>query len=112
VRPGFEVVAEAVAFRERVRRADAVVTGEGRVDMQSAFGKTTAGVRRVAGEEGKPVVCIAGSVEDDAAAGFDAIFVLEEERGSEGKSMESAAAVLESRAREAGRWLLGRGLLR
>ncbi|MEX1255570.1 MAG: glycerate kinase, partial [Dehalococcoidia bacterium] len=67
IRPGFDVVAGTVGLAERIDQADLVVTGEGRLDRQTTFGKTTAGVARLARAAGKPVVALAGSVEDDAA---------------------------------------------
>jgi glycerate kinase len=60
LRPGVEVVMEAVRLRERMEEADLVVTGEGTVDEQSAHGKTPAGVLRVAAEFGLPVVLLCG----------------------------------------------------
>jgi len=59
---GVEAVIEAVGLRERVRGSDLVITAEGRVDGQSAFGKAPAGVASVAKDEGVPVVVLAGSV--------------------------------------------------
>jgi glycerate 2-kinase len=67
LRPGIEVVMEAVAFREQVRRADLIITGEGRVDEQSFRGKTIAGVLEVALEEDVPAAVVCGA----AAARLD-----------------------------------------
>ena len=64
VRSGFEVVAEIVGLRERINRADIVVTGEGRLDGQTRFGKTVAGVTAIANELGAPVIVVPGSVGD------------------------------------------------
>jgi glycerate kinase len=78
LRPGVEIVTEAVGLDAAVRDADLVVTGEGRIDGQTIFGKTPIGVARVAKRHGKPVVGIAGSLRKDAdvvyAHGLDAIF--------------------------------------
>lgn len=58
--------------------ADMVVTGEGRLDAQTAMGKAPAGVARLAKRYGKPVVAFAGGIADGAqachAAGIDAFF--------------------------------------
>jgi glycerate kinase len=114
IAPGFDVVAEAAGFAGRVACADAVVTGEGRLDRQSGFGKTTAGVARVAREQGKPVVAIAGSIaggrQRDAARAFDAAFALGSEATAE-ESMGRARELLERAAEDAGAWLAGSGLL-
>lgn len=66
LRPGFEVVAEAVDLRSKVAAADLVLTGEGRVDGQTSTGKVPAGVARIAADHGVPVVVLAGSVAEDA----------------------------------------------
>ena len=71
IRPGFAVVADVLRLRERVARADLVVTGEGRLDRQSAFGKAVAGVAALAAAAGVPCLAVAGEVAgapDDRAA--------------------------------------------
>jgi len=60
--PGFDVVAEAVGLRERLDRADLVVTGEGRLDSSSWAGKVVGGVRGLARRAGIPVLVVAGTV--------------------------------------------------
>jgi glycerate kinase len=67
VRPGAELVAEAIGLRERMRGADIVFTGEGRLDRQTGFGKTVATVARMAKEEGRAVIALVGGVEAGAA---------------------------------------------
>jgi glycerate kinase len=68
LRPGIEIVTEAVGLDAHVRDADLVVTGEGRIDGQTVNGKTPMGVARVARRHGKPVVAIGGSLARDAGA--------------------------------------------
>ena len=106
VRPGFDVVAEAVGLRDRVAQADLVVTGEGRLDRQTAFGKTTAGVAHMAREAGRPVVALVGSVEGaEAARPFDAVFSLTPDLASPDDAMAHAADLLSTAAEAAGRWV-------
>jgi glycerate kinase len=62
MRPGIGIVLEASGFAEKVRGADLVLTGEGRIDRQTAYGKTVSGVARVAQAAGVPVVAIVGSI--------------------------------------------------
>jgi glycerate 2-kinase len=69
LRPGVEVVMEAVGLRERLRRADLVVTGEGTFDRQSLHGKAPAGVLRAASEMRLPVVVLCGRAETAAPEG-------------------------------------------
>ena len=64
IRPGIEVIAEVVRLRERIRGADLVLTGEGRLDGQTQYGKTVAGVARVAKDEGVPVIVVPGALGD------------------------------------------------
>ena len=64
LRPGVEVVMDAVGFIERLERADLVITGEGAFDEQSLRGKVPAGVIRAAELAGVPrtVLCGVASV--------------------------------------------------
>ena len=68
LRPGVEIVMEAVGLDAAMRDADLVVTGEGRIDGQTVHGKTPMGVANVARRHGKPVVAIGGSLAADADA--------------------------------------------
>jgi glycerate kinase len=68
LRPGVEIVTEAVGLDAAVRGADLVVTGEGRIDGQTVHGKTPMGVARVAARHGVPTIAIAGSLATDAEA--------------------------------------------
>jgi glycerate kinase len=78
LRPGIEIIAEAVGLEQAVRDADLVITGEGRIDGQSVSGKTPVGVARIAKAHGKPVIAIGGGLARDAGAvhahGIDAVF--------------------------------------
>ncbi|HSN11690.1 MAG TPA: glycerate kinase, partial [Propionibacteriaceae bacterium] len=68
MRPGVDLVAETVGLDSSVAGADLVLTGEGRVDVQTFQGKTPAGVAAVAARHGVPVVVLGGRVTDDARA--------------------------------------------
>jgi len=67
---GVELVVAATRLEEHMAGADLAVTGEGRVDAQTAFGKTPAGVAAAAHKHGVPVVAIGGGLADDAAGVF------------------------------------------
>jgi glycerate 2-kinase len=60
LRSGAEVVGEAAGIEARIALADLVITGEGRLDAQTAYGKTPQYVARLARAASKPVLCIAG----------------------------------------------------
>lgn len=62
LRPGFEIVADAVGLDNALRGADLVITGEGRLDAQSLSGKTPVGVMRRAVARGVPVIALGGSL--------------------------------------------------
>jgi glycerate kinase len=74
--PGVGIVIEKTRLRERMTGSDLCLTGEGRVDRQTAFGKTPQGVATLAAELGVPCLAIAGSVEADAGLGrmFEGVF--------------------------------------
>ncbi len=96
IRSGFDVVAEAVGLRERVRRANLIITGEGSVDAQSGQGKTVGRLRRLADEEGVPCVVLAGRAEGGgSSANALTLAALEPDRE---RSMRNAAALLEELA--------------
>jgi glycerate kinase len=60
LRPGVDVVMDAVGFAERLDGAGVVITGEGRFDEQSLRGKTVAGVVGAANEAGVRAVVVCG----------------------------------------------------
>jgi glycerate kinase len=93
LRPGVEVVMEAVGLRPRIERADLVVTGEGRFDGQSLRGKTAAGVLAAAGEAGVPVTVVCGQAEEGVGHGV-AIASLAGRFGME-RAMEDTRRALE-----------------
>lgn len=76
LRPGVELVMEAVGFDRRLAAADLVLTGEGRIDAQTAFGKTAHGVARRAAEAGRPCIAVGGGVEPEGAAALGRIGVV------------------------------------
>lgn len=61
---GAQWVADQVGLRAAIQRADLVITGEGRLDQQTAFGKVPAYVARLAQALGKPVIALGGAVAD------------------------------------------------
>ena len=57
---------ECATLAERIAESDLVLTGEGRLDTQSAYGKTVAGVAALAGAADVPCLAVAGLVEGSA----------------------------------------------
>jgi glycerate kinase len=76
LRPGFELVAEALDLERRLETADVAVTGEGRYDRQTERGKAPAGVLRLAGEAGCRRVLVAGQIEEGVSPAADLVYSL------------------------------------
>lgn len=77
LRKGVDVVLDAIDFDRRIAGADLVITGEGRMDSQTATGKTPCGVLRRAAALNIPTIAVAGCVEhcpELDAMGFKAIY--------------------------------------
>lgn len=63
---GIKIVLEETKLEQYIQDADIVITGEGRLDGQTAMGKTPVGVAKLAGKYKIPVLAFAGSVTKDA----------------------------------------------
>lgn len=78
LRPGIDIVTDALHLDALVADADLVITGEGRIDSQTIHGKVPVGVARVAKRYQIPVIGIAGSLTADVGVvhqhGLDAVF--------------------------------------
>ncbi len=107
VRPGFDVVAEAVGLESKIKDADIVITGEGSLDRQTLEGKTPAGVARLARKLGKPVFAIVGRATKDREVRemFDGVYENARPGMSEQENMSHAAELLRENARELGKTL-------
>lgn len=75
---GIKIILDETGLERYVQDADMVVTGEGRLDGQTAMGKAPVGVAKLAKKYGKPVIAFAGSVTKEAVEcnrnGIDAFF--------------------------------------
>jgi len=67
LRPGVDIVVSVVGLAERIKGADWVFTGEGRIDAQTLHGKTLMGVLECAVLAGVPVIMFGGSVDPEAS---------------------------------------------
>ena len=68
--PGVDVVMDETGLREKLAGADLVITGEGRIDAQTAFGKTALGVAQLAHSADVACIAVGGGVE---AAGIEVL---------------------------------------
>lgn len=103
LRPGIDIVMEALGLDHEVADADLVITGEGRIDSQTIHGKTPIGVARVAKKHNKPVIGIAGCLGADAAVvhahGIDAVFSVLNRPCTVEEALRDATANVEMAAR-------------
>jgi glycerate kinase len=102
IRPGFDVVAEAVSLESKMKYADVVITGEGSLDRQTLEGKTPAGVARLARKLGKKVFAIVGRNKGDRQVDelFDEVYQLARPDMSETEQMKQAGELLREKARD------------
>lgn len=70
--PGIQEILQLTHLAERIATADLVISGEGQIDGQSLMGKAPIGIARLAKQQRKPVVLVAGSVGKDLAAVYAA----------------------------------------
>lgn len=68
---GIETVLDTVNFDKLLKKADLVLTGEGKIDSQSLRGKVVIGVARRAKKANVPVVAVVGDISDDVEGAYD-----------------------------------------
>ena len=71
IQSGIDAVLDVTGFDRQLEGADLVITGEGRIDSQSADGKVISGVARRTRAKGIPLIAIAGGIADSAGAVYD-----------------------------------------
>ena len=96
---GFDMIAGVVGLEEKIREADLVITGEGKMDAQTRFGKTPFGVAQMARKQGLPVIGVAGTLDEDAGVlyelGFDLLMPIQEKPGDLESSLRNGIPLLE-----------------
>lgn len=106
LQPGFALVAEALNLEERIAASDLVITGEGRLDSQTMYGKAPAEVARLAKKYGKPVAVVCGQCEQGAgtAEWFDFVISIQSLEPSHELCLRNAAALLARAGALIGEW--------
>jgi glycerate kinase len=66
LRPGIEIIIEIVKLERAIQDADLVITGEGKIDSQTIYGKAPIGVAKIAKKYNVPVIAVAAIIGDDA----------------------------------------------
>jgi len=102
IRPGFDVVSEAVGLESKMKDVDLVITGEGSLDRQTLEGKTPAGVAKLARKLGTRVFAFVGRTAEDGEvkAMFDGVYENARPGMSLEENMKRAAELLRENARE------------
>lgn len=99
MKSGFSIVSETAGLENAVKKADVIITGEGRIDRQTAKGKVPMGVARLAKRYGKKLIAVGGTVSDDADClyekGFDVILQIADDSMSIDEAIKNTATLLE-----------------
>jgi len=78
LKPGIEIVLDKINLEKKIKDVDVVVTGEGRLDAQTAMGKAPIGVAKLAKKYNKLVIAFGGCLKEDVRVinkhGIDAYF--------------------------------------
>ncbi|HET6559341.1 MAG TPA: glycerate kinase [Prolixibacteraceae bacterium] len=101
---GFELVSQLTQLEEHIRKASLVFTAEGKIDSQTAHGKTISGVARMAQRHGVPVIALAGMIEGDLtelySLGLTSAFAIAYQPMSLEESKARASELLEKRTEQ------------
>ena len=76
LKSGFDTIAEIMSLAQHIADADLIITGEGKLDVQSAMGKVAGGISQLAKASQTPVIAICGSVDtlnSTQSTGFDVV---------------------------------------
>ncbi|MDI6715615.1 MAG: glycerate kinase [Actinomycetota bacterium] len=102
IKSGAELIIQETGLKNKLKEADIVITGEGQLDYQSAYGKVPVKVSQAAKEFSKTVVAIVGrfgeGYEDALKAGIDKAFSLEEVAGSFDEALKNPTPYIEKAA--------------
>ncbi|MDR0824491.1 MAG: glycerate kinase [Prevotella sp.] len=96
LKPGIEMVLDALRFDEQIKDADLIITGEGKLDKQTSMGKAPYGVLQAAQKQNIPVIAIGGSIEDAEALndqGFLSVFSIQQGAATLEKAMDKKYAM-------------------
>lgn len=97
LKPGIDIIIQKIELEKYIKDTDYVITGEGRIDFQSAMGKTPTGVSKLAKKYDIPVIAIGGSIADDIGniykCGISAVFSIMDSPMSLAEAMDNKKAV-------------------
>jgi len=107
---GFNLISELVNLESQVKQSDLVITGEGKLDFQTQYGKTPWGVAQLATKHNKPLIAVAGTVTEDSDTlynqGFDLILPILNQPMSLDEALHKAPELLKQTGERIGRIIL------
>ncbi|WP_313892672.1 glycerate kinase [Psychrobacillus sp.] len=110
LKPGIEVIMEAINFHQHIEKADYIITGEGKSDFQTLSGKAPIGIAKAAKGQGIPVILLSGFIEPESIPSLSSYFhelaSVAEGNVTQEESMKNAAYHLRTRTKEVMRKVL------
>ena len=108
---GFKLISELTNLEKHIREASIVFTAEGKIDSQTAFGKTVSGVAGIAKKYKVPVIALTGAVDNGLSElyeqGVTAVFAIGNQPMSLEESKARASVLLADRAEQIMRTVVG-----
>jgi glycerate kinase len=95
LKPGIQMVLDALSFDEKIKGADLIITGEGKLDKQTGMGKTPSGILQAAQKQHIPTIAIGGLIEETEALngqGFLSVFSIQPGAVTLRQAMDNAFA--------------------
>jgi glycerate 2-kinase len=109
--PGFNLICKLTHLEEHIKNASLVFTAEGKIDAQTAFGKTISGVAQLGKKHQVPVIALAGMVSDDLAElykqGLTSAFAIANQPMSLEESKAKASELLAATSKQIMRLVTG-----
>jgi len=100
LKPGIEIVLDASDFKNCIKNVDLVITGEGKIDDQTMYGKTISGIARYATKQKIPIIAFAGIIEKIdklKLLGISAFYSINTNNIPNDQSMANAYTLLQNR---------------
>jgi glycerate kinase len=100
LQPGINIMKDLLKLEAQIKNADLVITGEGRTDSQTLYGKVPFGIAQIAKQYGIPVICISGSIGSKVDQLYDygitGIFSIIDQPMSLSDAMDNAGPMLQN----------------
>ncbi len=97
---GFSILSKIVELEKKIKCSDLVITGEGKIDSQSFYGKVPFQVAKIANKYKIPVICLSGSIDRKLKKfediGFSGLFSIQNEPITLKKSITKSKFLIEN----------------